>query len=262
MARLIPVIVVSLLIGAPAQAEAPGPSRAITAEEAASWKPHLQAAKEYAKNRSGDIGIAVVDMRGRLHEWRGYGTAHMASTFKVMLLAAYLRRHDVRHRRLTEREVSLLRPMIRVSDDNAATAIRNTLGEGPIQELANDAHMHSFKWNDIWGYCRTSARDQAYFLRRIRDYIPKRHWSFARRQLEHVVRSQRWGFGKVHLHGWRLMFKGGWGSGSGLVDHQVARLHKDGQTIGVAILTENDPDHEYGKATIEGVAKRLLSDLP
>jgi len=64
------------------------------------------------------------------------------------------------------------------------------------------------------------------------------------------------------VRGWHLGFKGGWGSGTGLVNHQVVLLQKDGYRIGLAVFTENSPSHEYGKDTLEGVFRVLLRDLP
>ena len=46
------------------------------------------------------------------------------------------------------------------------------------------------------------------------------------RLLGSIVRSQRWGIARVRPPGWALYFKGGWGSGSGAVDHQVALLRR------------------------------------
>ena len=62
--------------------------------------------------------------------------------------------------------------------------------------------------------------------------------------------------------GWEFYFKGGWGTGTGRVDHQVAFLEEHGRRIAVAILTEFDPSHSYGKRTLKGVAERLLRGLP
>lgn len=199
-----------------APAGAPGArlGAALTQEQAAQWKPGMRAPRRYSDGRLGEVGFAVVDASGRLHQEHGYSTAPMASTFKVMLLVAYLRK--ARDRELNSYNRSLLRPMIR----------------------------------------------QAFFLRRLRDYVPNRHWDFARRQLARIVERQRWGVGRVDLHGWKLYFKGGWGSGSGAVDHQVALLGRGGYRIGLAILTEGNPSHAYGKETLEGVARRLLRGLP
>ncbi|HMI81523.1 MAG TPA: hypothetical protein VK480_07025, partial [Solirubrobacterales bacterium] len=61
--------------------------------------------------------------------------------------------------------------------------------------------------------------------------------------------------------GWKLFLKGGWGSGTGLVDHQVALLKHRHRRVALAIFTELDPDHAYGKRTLRGVAARLLRGL-
>ena len=252
------VAAVVTLLAAPAPAEAPR----ITADAAAAWKPDIAAARRYAESRVGDVGFAVFDLRGRLHQWGGGGRYPMASTFKVMLMVAYLRSAGVDDRGLRESDKDLLRPMIRKSDNEAATRVRDILGRRPIERLADRVGMKHFVWDDIWGYCQTSARDQALFLRTLRRYVPARHWDFARRQLAHIVPSQRWGFGRAKPDGWKLYFKGGWGSGTGLVDHQVALLTREGRRLGVAVMTEGNPSHEYGKETLEEVAARLLRGLP
>ena len=79
--------------------------------------------------------------------------------------------------------------------------------------------------------------------------------------LAHITPSQRWGIGQVQPRGWRLFFKGGWGSGTGLVDHQVALLTRENERVSLAILTYADGSHSYGKETLRGVAKRLLRAL-
>jgi hypothetical protein len=61
--------------------------------------------------------------------------------------------------------------------------------------------------------------------------------------------------------GWRLYFKGGWGSGTGAVDHQVGLLRRGDYRVAVAILTVDDGSHAYGKATLRGMAKRLFRGL-
>jgi beta-lactamase class A len=244
------------LAAAPAAAD-------VSQKEAKRWEPDVRAARQYAESRTGHVGFAVFDMRGRLHHENGGGRAVMASTFKVMLMVAYLRRDSVDDRPLNDYDKSLLRPMIRRSDNTAATTIRDMLGQEPIEALADRAGMKHFQWNAIWGYCKTSARDQAFFMRTLRRYVPNRHWDFAKRQLAHITPSQRWGIGQVDLpNGWKLHFKGGWGSGSGAVDHQVALLRNGHRRIGVGVLTEGNPTHGYGNATLEGVFERLLRRLP
>jgi len=186
----------------------------------------------------------------------------MASTFKVMLLAAYLRRPSVAHRRLHHSDRRLLVPMIRRSDNVAATRVRDIVGSGSLRRLARRAGMHRFHYSPVWGLSRTSPLDQARFMDHFDRFVPARHRGFARHQLSHIVPRQHWGIGRVRLHGWHLYFKGGWGSGSGAVDHQVAFLESGRSRIALAIFTQSDGSHRYGKQTLRGIASRLLHALP
>jgi len=71
------------------------------------------------------------------------------------------------------------------------------------------------------GLSRLDARDAARFFGELPGLVPRRHRAYATWLLAHVVAAQRWGIGQTRLPaGWRLLFKGGWGSGSGAVDHR------------------------------------------
>ncbi|HEY7151554.1 MAG TPA: serine hydrolase [Solirubrobacterales bacterium] len=239
---------------------ATGVSGAQDARPHLDWRPHYSFANRYIKHRAGTISYGVVGPNGNYQGHRGGRTVPMASTFKVMLLATYLRK--IRKRPLRHRDRRLLAPMIRRSDNVAATRVRDIVGRHAIERLARDAHMHHFHYNQVWGLSRTSASDQAHFMYRFDRYVPDRHVGYARHLLATIVPSQRWGIAKVPLHGWRLHFKGGWGIGNGSVDHQVAFLDRRGYRVAVAIMTTSDPSHGYGIHTLRGVARRLLWGLP
>lgn len=226
------------------------------------WAPDVASARTYAQQRQGSVRFSIIGIHHRVYNLQASKTAPAASVFKGMLLTTYLRMRSVRNRSLNHNDRSLLVPMIRRSDSVAATRVRDIVGQNRIEKLAHDAGMHNFQYNSVWGLSRTSPRDQVRFMYHLDRFIPKSHRSFARYQLAHIVPSQRWGVGQVPLHGWRLYFKGGWGSASGRVDHQVACLEKGTHRISLAIFTEFDPNHAYGKATLEGVARRLLKGLP
>jgi Beta-lactamase enzyme family len=226
------------------------------------WRPHFGFANEYVRTRQGSISYGVVGANGFYHGRRAGRTVPMASTIKVMLLATYLRRHGVRHRALHRSERRLLGPMIRRSDNDAATRVRDIVGRRAIERLAHHARMRDFSYSSSWGLSRTSARDQAHFMDHLERYVPRRHRRYVRRLLATIVPSQRWGIGRVPLHGWKLFFKGGWGIGSGAVDHQIAFLDSHGYRVAVAIMTTSNPSHAYGKRTLRGVARRLLWGLP
>jgi hypothetical protein len=181
---------------------------------------------------------------------------------KAMFMVAYLNHPSVRGRALGKRDMDLLRPMITRSDNATATQIRNFVGNWRLRRLAKRAGMTRFRTAAIWGHSLIDAAGQARFLERIDHFIVERHRARALELLASVVPSQRWGVGRVQPEGWRLYFKGGWGSGSGAVDHQVALLRRGDYRVSLAIMTTSNGTHSYGKETLRGVAKRLLRGLP
>jgi hypothetical protein len=121
--------------------------------------------------------------------------------------------------------------------------------------------MTRFQPAAIWGLSQITARDQTRFFLHIDARIPARHRAYGMRLLRTIVPAQRWGLTQVVPAGWTLWFKGGWGSGTGWVDHQVGLLRQDGERIAIAVLTHLNPSHAYGIATERGLAARLLAGL-
>jgi beta-lactamase family protein len=228
--------------------------------QAQAWTPHIAAAAQWAHSRQGSITFAV---RTDEHLWgRGLDTqVPSASVFKAMLLATYLRQRGVRHRDLTDTDRALLAPMIRRSDNVAATRVRDIVGNPAVVRLAHRVGMTRFRTARVWGLSQITARDQTRYFLHIDRFVPKRHRRYAMRLLRTIVPSQRWGFAQVIPDGWTLYFKGGWGSGTGAVDHQVGLLRRGDERVAIAVLTLNSPSHDYGKATLRGIAKRLLRGL-
>jgi beta-lactamase class A len=227
---------------------------------ATAWRPHVHSAAEYAAARAGHVSFGVRTARGL----RGVGverTVPSASVVKAMLLVAFLREHAA-HRALTGDERGTLEPMIERSDNNAANRVYGWVGDGGLYALAHAARMRHFRsGGPYWGYSLIDAQDQARYFLHIDRLVPARHRHYAMHLLASVIPEQRWGVGQVRPPGWRLYFKGGWGSGSGLTDHQIALLRRGGRRVAVAVLTRNDPSHEYGKRTLQGTFGRLLRSL-
>jgi hypothetical protein len=241
-------------------ASAPGAGAAGEREDAP-WRPAIHEAAEYAKSRRGTIAFSV-RTPGRRWGWHSRQSFPSASVLKPMLMLAYLDRPVVRDRRLTRTDKTLLRPMITRSDNAAASRILGIVGTGGLKRVARRARMTRFTpVTPIWGNSRITAEDQSRFFLRIDALLPRRHRGYGMRLLESIAPSQRWGIARVPLPGWKLYFKGGWGSGTGLVDHQVALLTRGEERIALAIMTRNDGSHAYGKETLRGVAKRLVRGL-
>ena len=111
----------------------------------------------------------------------------------------------------------------------------------------------------IWGLSRIDAADQTLFFLDIDRHIPSRHRATALRLLSSSSRRSV-GASAGRPAGWELYFKGGWGSGSGAVDHQVALLRRGNAAVG-GDAHHQRPSHSYGKQTLRGVAARLLRGL-
>jgi Beta-lactamase enzyme family len=226
------------------------------------WASRVAAARHYAEQREGVIAFAVVDETGSLHGYRVWARAPSASLLNPMLLVAYLRKRSVRHRELTDYERGLLGPMIRNSDNDAAWTMIGLVGRRRLTLLAEVTGMRHFRLVlPHWGISTITPRDQARFFYRIDPYVPARHRRYAMRLLAGIVPWQRWGVARVAPAGWKLYFKGGWSTGTGLVDHQVALLTLGTTRVSLAITTRFNPDHAYGKATLRGVAWRLFRGL-
>jgi hypothetical protein len=230
------------------------------AATADTWHAHVREAREYAQARAGEISFGVRTRRGL----RGVGVERgvpSASVVKAMLLVAYLREPDVRGRRLRAADRALLGPMIRWSSNAAASQVCNIVGTDGLARLARRAHMSHFHATRPWGLSTIDVADQTRFLLHIDRRVPRRHRRYAMRLLGSIVPSQRWGIGRVRPRGWALYFKGGWGSGTGWADHQVALLRRGRRRLSVAILITSSPSHAYGNETLRGISKRLLRGL-
>ena len=222
------------------------------------WEPDVAGAAAWAAERQGTVTFAV---RTGDRLW-GRGLDRQfptASVLKAMLMTAYLRRASDRPLNAADR--ALLRPMIRRSDNVTATRIRDIVGNGALVRLARRAGMTHFAVNPIWGLSLTTARDQTRFFLRLEELLPARHRAYALRLLRNIVPSQRWGMGQTIPDGWTLHFKGGWGSGSGAVDHQIGLLRRGDDRVSIAVMTVGNPSHAYGKATLEGISRRLMRGL-
>jgi beta-lactamase class A len=223
------------------------------------WHERVRDAKQFVVTRSGSASFAVTDGTGGINGYRQGVQYSSASLVKAMLLVAYLDQRDVRRRDLRKAERRLLGPMIRVSDNDAATEVYKRVGAGGLQRVARQAGMRRFVPNPVWGGCQVTARDQTILFSRIRSLVPERHREYAMSLLRRIVSYERWGIPQDSPPGWRVYFKGGWFKDQdGWRVHQAGRLELGDRHLAVAVLTRGSPSLSYGAATIAGVTARLL----
>jgi hypothetical protein len=216
----------------------------------------IAAATKWLRARIGVTAFAVVDSRGVLHGYDPDEQFVTASVVKAMLLVAYLRTYAT----LSDSAAAELTEMIEISDNNDAFEMYSILGSQGMYAVAAAAGMTRFSVADDWTYAEITPADQARFFYEMDRLIPARYDAFARHLLSHVAAYESWGIPAVaRPAGWTVFFKGGWrGTVRGQLVHQVARLERHGQTISIAVMTDGDPDMDYGIATIRGVTSRLL----
>jgi hypothetical protein len=259
--RLTLVLAIALaLTTAVAAGEGPAAAAKGKKQQGGGWRDRVADAAGFARGRTGSVSFAVVDERRKLHGFGANAQYSSASLVKAMLLTAYLNQRGVRGRRLHPADRALLGPMIRVSDNHAASAVYARVGSGALVRLARRAGMTNFEANPVWGGCQVTARDQARFFYRIRSLLPKRHRSYALGLLARIVPAQRWGIPPATPPGWRIHFKGGWfpDDGGAWRVNQAALLRNGKRRLAVAVLSSGAPTFGYGAATVEGVAARLL----
>lgn len=243
----------SAAVAAPAAAPAQAPATA------APTTAQIESARRYAMARRGVVSFAVTGTDGRLRGLRTTRRYWSASVIKAMLLVAYLERLDRRDQPLRASDRALLGPMIRRSDNATTNRVYVAVGNAGLDVVARRAGMTRFRPSPQWGGSLITAQDQARYFRRIDRLAPERTRAYARRLLQTIVPSQRWGVPQAVPAGTKVLFKGGWRSGhGGRIVNQVAKLERDGRVISVAILTDGNPSHDYGTESVRGVAARLL----
>jgi D-alanyl-D-alanine carboxypeptidase len=215
----------------------------------------IEEAQRWARHRAGTVSFAVAEgnrIRGVAIHRRYYS----ASVVKAMLALAVLR--SASDRALTADERALLRPMIVVSDNDAASTIYARVGAGALYAIARATRMKHFDVGFNWADAQLTAYDQARLFLRIDRLTPRRHRGYFRDLLASIVSYQRWGIAPVaEARGFDVMFKGGWRTG---IFHQVALLERNGKRIALAVLTRS-ADHGYGRETQSGIAARVLAPL-
>ena len=153
------------------------------------WRPGLEAAREYAATRAGTISFAV-RTRHRLYRQDAYRVYRSASVVKAMLLVAYLDHPSVRGRKLAAADRALLDPMIRRSDNVAASRVRDFVGNGGARAAGRPRRHGPVRERAELGRHPITAAGQSKLLLRIDRYVVRRHRAAAMRLLSKVDRRR------------------------------------------------------------------------
>jgi hypothetical protein len=219
----------------------------------------LDDAWDYARARGGLVSIAVVNSEGKLRGREAGRHYAGASTVKVMLLAAELRRLKKAGQGIDSETDSLLTRMITLSDNDAADAIYARVGDAGMYAVARRAGMSGFTVAGHWGNATLTASDLAELFANLDRILVRNFREYGKGLLGSITESQRWGIADAVGDRWAIRFKGGWLPDHALV-HQGAELReRDGnRELSIAVMTDDQPSFEYAVQTVQGVAERLL----
>ncbi|MBT2394337.1 serine hydrolase [Streptomyces sp. ISL-1] len=191
---------------------------------------------------SASVSVAVP---GRSYgEQRSYPSA---SVVKVSILAALL----LEGRPLTVRERELARAMIVRSDNDAATALWETIGGAPGLDAAHTRlGLTQTRAQTAWGLTRTTAADQLALMRAVFEGP----YAYLRALMGQVGEGQDWG---VSAAGGAWALKNGW---MPMRDTGLWVVHSVGWADGrlVAVLSDGHETKEAGIACVEAAVREAV----
>ena len=183
-----------------------------------------------------------------------------ASVAKSMLLVAELRRLRRDEAPLDATTRALLERMITLSDNEAADAIYERVGDPGLNEVAAASAMSGFE-GDVghWSNVQITAGDMARFMSELDGLLDLPHGEAGSELLASVDATQRWGIPEAVPDEAKVRLKGGWRpTDTGQLVHQAARIDIRDQSYSLAVLTDGNPSQAYGEETIRLIAVALM----
>lgn len=243
----------------------PSPEELAKARRAAQTKK-LDAALKKLAATAPEFSVAVLDKKtGERYSYRGTERYDTASIVKVQVLACLLLRSQDAGREPTAAEMNLAKPMIRLSDNNATTALFQRLGgRGAITKCNDRLGLKQTTVNTAWGLTKTTVNDQVRLLGKLVDTdgpldAGSRKTAFT--LMNSVDDTQDWGVPAIASPAETTTVKNGWDTRSadgGLwAVNTIGRVVSDDKKtdVSVAVLSHNNQSMEGGIELVEKVAE-------
>ena len=220
-----------------------------------------------------NVGVEVLDrVTGRTvgyQETLGFETA---SIVKVDILATLLLQDQKAGRQLTANHRDLAEDMITESDNDAASALWNTIGGASGLAAANRTFALTGTTpgpDGSWGATRTTAADQIKLLAMLSDDsspLSAANRAYELNLMANVESDQRWGVPvAADTAATAVYVKNGWlssPSDNGLwVVNSVGRIVEPGHDWLIAVLTNHESDEDPAITLIQNTVADALSGL-
>jgi hypothetical protein len=241
----------------------PSPEELAKAERAKRAK-QLDSALKKLSASSPEFSVAVQDRKtGATYEYRGDEHYDTASIVKAQILACMLLKDQDADREPSAGEMTLAKPMIQLSDNNATTSLFQRIGgKAAVTKCNKRLGLTDTVVNTSWGLTRTTVDDQIKLLGRFVDTkgpLDSDSRKTAFKLMNTVNSAQDWGVPAVAKAGETFTVKNGWDTRSadgGLwAINSIGRVTDDDVDVSVAVLSHNNRSMENGIALVEKVAK-------
>jgi hypothetical protein len=224
-------------------------------------------AATYAGSRAGQVAIAVVSpSRDVVFSMNGDLALPMASVAKLAIMVTLMNAAIQEDRDLTTCETALLRRMITVSDNAAATRLWWAVGGGDgVSDYLSSIGLSGFAFSEdaAWGESLAPPNAVAMLLAKLAagEILTEPFREQALSLMSEVVPAQRWGIpagvGDEVAGDTFIGVKNGWypGDEGWRVNSAAVVLSSDPETgYAMAVMTDGQPTMGYGIQTIEQLA--------
>ncbi|WP_239174007.1 serine hydrolase [Actinoplanes cyaneus] len=214
---------------------------------------------------SPEFSVAVKDLKtGQTYAYRGDEKYDTASIVKAQILACMLLKDQDAGRDPSSGEMTLAKPMIQLSDNNATTSLFTRIGgKSAVGKCNKRLGLSDTVVNTSWGLTRTTVDDQITLLNEFVDTkgpldADSRKTAF--KLMNTVDAAQDWGVPAIAKSGETFTVKNGWDTRSadgGLwAVNTIGRVTKgDDVDVSVAVLSHNNKSMQSGINLVEKVAK-------
>ncbi|MFL4903075.1 serine hydrolase [Streptomyces sp. MMS24-I2-30] len=214
------------------------------------------------------VSAAVLDLDSGASARYGDAAFDTASIVKVDILATLLLQAQDAGRRLTTTEQAYASKMIENSDNDAASALWQSIGGKDGLDAANKRFGPTGTTGGdgpLWGLTQTTAADQLALLQQVfgdASQLSEASRDYVRELMETVETDQRWGVSAVAGGSATTALKNGWlaRSTTGLWDvNSIGRVTVDGTAYLVAVLSKGTVSQARGIDLVEAAARAAVS---
>jgi beta-lactamase class A len=230
-----------------------------------------RALDRYLRDMPGDLSVSVREVTTGLgFIYNGDLRTATASIVKVDIVIALLLRAQRKKRALTASERTLAEKAIRISDNDAASALWNEIGGESGLASANRrlGLRDTIPGGGAWGATTTGAADQVRLLAALTSNRSALHASgrrYLRKLMAEVTPEQAWGVSAAAEDGAQVALKNGWPprethDGRWTVN-SIGLIRDADRLFLIAAVSERDSTLEKGIAAVEHACASVVAAL-